>query len=271
LSAHTIEIKVYRMLKPQNARTLRAAAIIVALLALPIGARADSFIVSSSSTTLDTTAIPASDWLWFSAVFTVSNAPTTPFDIYVEGGQITLNGTSYTVPSETLMFDPSDKTTTATFANGAWTVQGAAGSGTYLLDAFAIQAPAGGFAGSLPATWTLDLATDATGAAAGVSIDWQWAATVYSSTFPGTSLGSLGVLPVSGSDPAGTPENYKSLLLTGSKGGTGGTSYTGNDTTLVDPGLLCKTATPEPSTAALFVIGASLVILGRRVRYPSRS
>ena len=58
----------------------------------------------------------------------------------------------------------------------------------------------------------------------GVTFQWQWAAAVY--TQFSTTYGSLGVNPVDNSDPAGTPENFKSYLTTGGSG-AGATNYTG--------------------------------------------
>ena len=66
---------------------------------------------------------------------------------------------------------------------------------------------------------------------AGIRPTWKWAAAVY------TSLGAHSVLnikpkngstqnPYPNNDLAGTPENYKSFLVSGAKG-SGGTNYTG--------------------------------------------
>src|SRR5262249_38591848 len=67
----------------------------------------------------------------------------------------------------------------------------------------------------------------------GISINWQWAAGVYSAF--STDLTSLGVKPVDdnqksayqNSDHAGTPEAFKSSVVGGATGG-GGSNYTGS-------------------------------------------
>ena len=67
------------------------------------------------------------------------------------------------------------------------------------------------------------------------SVDWKWAAAVYKN-FPSDYAG-INVKPVDGtspnpypnSDKAGTPENYKTSIIAGARGG-GGSNYTGGYT-----------------------------------------
>ena len=83
------------------------------------------------------------------------------------------------------------------------------------------QVPGSGLPNGIQnATWSAAFATDTPG----VTFQWQWAAAVY--TQFSTTYGSLGANPVDNSDPAGTPENFKSYLTTGGSG-AGATNYTG--------------------------------------------
>jgi len=77
-------------------------------------------------------------------------------------------------------------------------------------------------------TWTATISIDK----AGIRPTWKWAAAVY------TSLGAHSALnikpkdgkdqnPYPNNDNAGTPENYKSFVVSGAKG-SGGTNYTGS-------------------------------------------
>ena len=105
------------------------------------------------------------------------------------------------------------------------------------LGGLAFQVPAGGFPGGInPVTWSGDFS--ATGSK---TIQWQWAAAVYPSTFgvgappTDTYYNSLGVKPIDGnqynpyanSDHAGTPENFKTTVVGGARGG-GGSNFTGS-------------------------------------------
>jgi hypothetical protein len=79
--------------------------------------------------------------------------------------------------------------------------------------------------GGLPSVvWQGTFTTDTPG----VKLQWQWAAAAYTSF--NTDYGALGVKPADGyggSDHAGTPENYKSFVTGGARGG-GGSNFTGS-------------------------------------------
>jgi hypothetical protein len=80
-----------------------------------------------------------------------------------------------------------------------------------------------------PVTWSGTISSDTPG----VTINWQWAAAVYTSFSSDYTL--LGVKPVDdktasqyqNSDHAGTPENFKQFVIGGARGG-GGANYTGS-------------------------------------------
>jgi hypothetical protein len=79
-----------------------------------------------------------------------------------------------------------------------------------------------------PVSWTGNFSSDSSG----VTLSWAWAAAVYSDFT--TDYNALGVKPVDSSsassyqnsDHAGAPENYKSFVTGGARGG-GGSNYTG--------------------------------------------
>jgi N-acetylneuraminic acid mutarotase len=102
-------------------------------------------------------------------------------------------------------------------------------SGNALLSAVELPLTSSVAGGVNPVTWTASFQSDASG----LSVNWAWSAAVYT-TFA-TSYGTLGVKPVDdthvsqyqNSDHAGTPENFKSKVVGGARGG-GGSNYTGS-------------------------------------------
>jgi hypothetical protein len=145
------------------------------------------------------------------------------------------NGVSYNlaVPDSTITFSSSNTTSTVTINTLAneWMVNTKAGlSGNYFMAGLPFLVPAGGLPGGInPVTWTGTFYTDTSG----ISVNWQWAAAVYTSF--STNLGSLGVKPIdassgsqyNNSDHAGTPESFKTNVTGGARGG-GGSNYTGS-------------------------------------------
>jgi hypothetical protein len=113
------------------------------------------------------------------------------------------------------------------------------------LSGVAIPAPAGGFPGGVkPVTVGGRLGSSKYG----VVLEWKWAAAAYTSF--ATDYALLGVKPVSNNaenpysngDKAGTPEQYKSSVTGGARGG-GGSNYTGDDTPVMR-GLCASPADP---------------------------
>lgn len=89
--------------------------------------------------------------------------------------------------------------------------------------------PSGGLPGGInPVTWQGSFSTDTPG----VEVNWKWAAAVY--TGFSSDYNALGVKPVDdntasiykNSDHAGTPENFRSFVTGGARGG-GGSNFTG--------------------------------------------
>jgi hypothetical protein len=143
-------------------------------------------------------------------------------------------GTSYHVPmpDAVITFTPSAASATTAFdaAANAWktTVPTGLGGNTFL-DGGALPLPAGLPGGTNPVVFNADFSSDTPG----LKINWQWAAAAYSQF--GTDPGTLGVKPVDSnsasdyknSDHAGTPENFKTFVLGGARGG-GGSNFTGS-------------------------------------------
>jgi hypothetical protein len=120
---------------------------------------------------------------------------------------------------------------TTSFSNGMWITRVPLNglSGNVFLSGLAYQLPANLSGGLKNVTWSGVIIPDT----AGVSVQWQWAAAVY--TRFSSDNNAIGVKPVddgklsqyNNSDHAGTPENFKSNVIGGARGG-GGSNYTGS-------------------------------------------
>jgi hypothetical protein len=148
------------------------------------------------------------------------------------------------VPDAKVTFDPAVTTATTTYdaATNTWkTVLPPGGAGNTFLSGLTFPVPAAGLPGGInPVVWSGDFSIDT----AGVSVNWLWAAAVYTNF--STDYSALDVKPVDdshlsayqNSDHAGTPEAYKAFVTGGARGG-GGSNYTGS---------LSATASVAPST-----------------------
>ena len=118
-----------------------------------------------------------------------------------------------------------------TFDGTRWqTTVPASYTGNIFLGGVPFQVPAGGLPGGTPTVvWSEQMTSDI----GSLKLNWQWAAAVYTSFSTDDAL--LGVKPVdsnslsaySNSDHAGTPENFKSFVTGGARGG-GGSNFTGS-------------------------------------------
>ena len=147
--------------------------------------------------------------------------------------QFTADSVTYTlnVPDGQVTFDPAATLATTVFntATNTWeTVTPTGLGGNTFLSGLAFQVPVDFPGGINPVTWSGQFTSSA-----GVSINWQWAAAVYT-TFS-TDNNALGVKPVDdnmasvyqNADHAGTPENFKAFVTGGARGG-GGSNFTGS-------------------------------------------
>jgi hypothetical protein len=136
------------------------------------------------------------------------------------------------VPDAAITFAPTATTATTTFdvASNTWvtTVPSNLG-GNVFLAGLALPVPSGLPGGINPVTWSGTFQSDT----AGLSVNWQWAAAAY--TQFSADYTALGVKPVDdnqasvyrNSDHAGTPENFKTYVTGGTRGG-GGSNFTGS-------------------------------------------
>jgi hypothetical protein len=134
------------------------------------------------------------------------------------------------LPDATVIFDPAATSATTTFVGGMATTRvpssGLAGNTFFSALSYLVHVTIPG--GLTNITWSGIITSDTPG----VSVQWKWAAAVYSSF--SSDYNSLGVKPVDdsnasiyrNSDHAGTPENFKSSVIGGARGG-GGSNYTG--------------------------------------------
>jgi hypothetical protein len=190
------------------------------------------------------TAIPAGDLIWFSAVLKVQGLPSgQSATLFFESQDITFtaNGFSYDtasafMPTAQVTISPSATQAQTTFTNGTWqTVTPPNTAGNIFLSGYAFSQSLFGQSGGLPGgispvTWKGMFRNPNNFP---LTVNWQWAAAVYT-TFS-TDNNALGVKPVDdnqasqykNSDHAGTPENFKSSVTGGARGG-GGSNYTGS-------------------------------------------
>jgi hypothetical protein len=220
----------------------------------------DRLVLSPSAiaSNFNGTPIAAGDTVWFSSVAKVSGVGSAPATLFVTGATIdfTANGTPYnlSVPNATITISPTATAATTTFdaATQTWeTTVPANLGGNLFLAGFALPVPAGLPGGINPVTWHANFSSDT----AGLSVNWQWAAAVYSQF--GTDYNALNVKPVDSnqasayknSDHAGTPEAFRQYVLGGARGG-GGSNFTGSysGTAGVQPSLL-----PPPGSLSGYV------------------
>jgi hypothetical protein len=201
---------------------------------------ASSSIVSN----FNGTPIGAGSFIWFSAVLKVSGVPSQGATVHFthQNIQFTANGITYNantagMPDAQVTISPSATQATTTFdtATRTWiTVTPPNTAGNIFLSGYAFTQSLFGQSGGLPGgispvTWSGQFGADRSG----LSVNWQWAAAVY--TRFSTDNNGLGGKPVDdnqasqykNSDHAGTPENFKSFVTGGARGG-GGSNFTGS-------------------------------------------
>src|SRR5262249_22821918 len=147
------------------------------------------------------------------------------------GGTIDFAGYHLTVPNAVITFSTSATTATTvlnTVTNTWETTVPANYNGNVFLSGLAWQVPASGLPGGAnPVVWSGKFGSTTT---TGLSFQWKWAAAVYTSLAadPGVKAidGNTGS-PYLNSDHAGTPENFKSSVTGGARGG-GGSNWTGS-------------------------------------------
>ena len=191
-------------------------------------------------------AICAGNFIWFNGNFTakgVQNGTSITFEN--QSIEFTANGTHYNLPMPNAVVTFSSSATCAsTFFDTAtmtWhTTVPIAGSDEIFSSGLAYMVPAPGLPGGInPVDWQGTLSSNTSG----VSIQWKWGAAVYSSF--STDYNALGVKAAhtdtcafNNSDHAGTPENFKSSVVGGARGG-GGSNFTGSWSGTLSANLTC--------------------------------
>jgi RHS repeat-associated protein len=213
--------------------------------------------VSTITSNFNGTSIAAGDYIWFNSVMKASGVPAAGATITVSGAtvQFTANGVAYSlpVPDSVIVFSPSASSSTTGFdaVNNQWqTTVPVSNSGNVFLAGLSEYLASALPGGINPVSWTATFYTNASG----VSLQWQWAASVYTSF--SASYTAIGVKPIDAtsgsayqnSDHAGTPESYKTFVTGGARGG-GGSNWTGSysGTESVVPKL---TTSPAPLAKA---------------------
>lgn len=177
--------------------------------------------------------ISGGNFIWFNSVMKLTSPiPSSGLTVHFTGQTITSDDFTISVPNSEIIFSWSATTATTTFdtVNNQWvtTVPASFGDNVFL-SGVAYQVPASGLPGGInPVSWSGQVSSSSA-----MSMNWQWGAAVYT-TFS-TDYNSLGVKPVHSTsldnypngDQAGTPENFKSYVIGGARGG-GGSNWTGS-------------------------------------------
>ena len=186
----------------------------------------------SLASSFNGTPIPAGRSIWFNSVLKVTGLGSKPVTITFRN--VTIKSPdgliNLTLPDSTVTFSPFTKVATTSFTGGAWVTRvPLASSGNVFLSGGVLPVPTALPGGIKTVKWTGQILSDTPG----VSIQWQWAAAVY--TTLSTNLDQLGVKPVNDSktsayknaDHAGTPESFKAFVVGGARG-VGGSNFTGS-------------------------------------------
>jgi hypothetical protein len=186
------------------------------------------------------TPLAGGDYIWFNSVLKVQGLDPqqgTTIGFAPMPIMLTANGSPYMipVPSALINFVPGLALATTEFLAGGWVtnVPSSGLAGKVFLDGVAFLIPASGLPGGIKdVTWSGMFFS----CALGLSVQWQWAAAVYANDeFFMAGYEGLGVKPVDdnkasaykNSDHAGTPENFRSDVIGGARGG-GGSNFTGS-------------------------------------------
>lgn len=192
----------------------------------------DTSIINSN---FNGTAISTGNSIWFNSILKVKDMDEIGGSVRFVNSiiQFTANGINYNliVPDAMITFSPTATVATTTFnvIINAWeTIIPSSYSGNVFLSGLAYQLMENLPGGINPVTWSGQFWADKPG----LTVEWKWAAAVY--TQFSADYNAIGVKPVDGdklnpyhnSDHAGTPENFKSYVIGGARGG-GGSNYTG--------------------------------------------
>jgi hypothetical protein len=237
-----------------------------AVLAAVLGAfSTQAQTASSLGSNFNGTAISANNWIWFnshlsSATFSGAAASASVVHVYITGASVSFTdsakGNTYNIalPDEVLTFDSAASSASLSYTTKWNETVPKSGASNPFLTGVGFQVPASGISGGInPVTMTASFSTDVSG----VSLNWQWAAAVY--TQWQTNPNNLNVLATDGSGlQSGTPQSMVSYVIGGARGG-GGSNYTGSNsaTLAVTPQVVTSdpTITPVPETSTWAAVG----------------
>jgi hypothetical protein len=182
--------------------------------------------------------IHAGRYIWFNSSFKLSGidrrGKKDPVTIYVSNSRITYSvyGRRYSlaVPDSRIRFADDITSASTRFINNVWETTVPLGfKDDVFMGGLSYLVPLRFSRNTMNMVWTADVSIDK----AGVSLEWKWAAAVYTK-FAGHD--GLAIKPVSGwrnnpyqnFDEAGTPENYKAFLASGASGNKQRRDYTGH-------------------------------------------
>jgi hypothetical protein len=219
---------------------------------------------STINSNFNGTSISAGNTIWFNSVLNLVGNPGATVKVYLRNSSVAFGSTNIAIPDADITFLPSGSVGQITFAGGTWTETASANlAGNVFLSGASYAAPSGGIPGGQnPVSWTGQFLSDTPG----TSIQWQWAAAVYTQFSGNLALADVkpvdanNVAPWSNSDHAGTPEAYKSFVIGGARGG-GGSNFTGSYS-----GTASVPTAPVPEPVSISVLGVGLVALARRKR-----
>jgi len=202
---------------------------------------------SSNRSNFNGTAIHGGSFVWFNTNFTASGMQNgTTITLRNSSIQFTASSTQYNlaVPNAVITFSSSVSCASTFFdtTTMTWhTTVPIGGSDEIFLSGLAFMVPASGLPGGInPVAWNGTFSSNTSG----VSVQWKWGAAVYTSF--SSDYNSLGVKAAhtdtcafNNSDHAGTPENFKSSVVGGARGG-GGSNFTGSWSGTVSAHLVCQ-------------------------------
>ena len=197
------------------------------------GGEPDTSTISSS---FNSTRIPAGKYIWFNANIKMNmyyDCVPTVIDVTNNVITFSANGVPYVLhaPDAHIILDPAATCSTATWNAGMnrWDIVAPIlGTEEIFFTGLGFQVPVDFPGGIKPVHWTATFTANHPG----VTFDWKWSAAVY-----GTDMSNYAGLGVkastkkacgcNNSDKAGAPENKKSFVMNGARGG-GGSNYTGS-------------------------------------------
>jgi phospholipase C len=205
--------------------------------------------VCATQNNFGSSAIPAGSYVWFSATADITPRESSlPLTAHYTGQWVNLqlqggNGIPLSIPAPNseIVFSSSATSATTTYTGGQWVTTVPVGfTGNVFIGGVAYQVPTGVSLAGAKVDWTGVFS----GTTNSFTLQWKWAAAVYSNlgTGLGTGVGSssgttafyngLGAKPIDAStgstylnsDHSGTPENFKAYYLSSATGSFGGLS-----------------------------------------------